>query len=329
LGRVYGEKFSVRTVFEKPTIEQMAMFVRQEIAFTPPTSVIPINPHGKRYPFFCVHPSGGLANCYIGLAHHLGPEQPLYGFQSRGMDERQLPLTSIEDMAALYVEDMRRIQPSGPYIIGGWSFGGTVAYEMAQQLIAAEEEVLMLILLDTVPNLDPVDLPLSEEELMKHEQESLARDLERYLGITCDQIVGLTFDQQLQLFFERSKLSHRIPSDITLDQYRRFVRVTATNERVARRYRPKPYPDNVTLLRSSLVQSESEGYGWENLTAAIKICQFPTAHSSFVYEPNAQALATELASCIATAVQKRTFGPQRTTSEFQRGKMYGQQQVLS
>src|SRR5204863_9063960 len=104
---------------------------------------------GDRPPLFFMHPGGGNISCYVELAHQLGSEQPFYGLQSRGLDENHVPLTLISDMACYYVETLRRRQPEGPYMLGGWSMGGLIAYEMAQQLRSRGEEISLLALLDS------------------------------------------------------------------------------------------------------------------------------------------------------------------------------------
>src|SRR5262249_28767039 len=97
-------------------------------------TLVPIQPGGLRRPFFCVHPAGGTVFCYKELSNLLGPDQPFYGLQSRGLNGEQPPAGRIEDMAADYIAALRTVQPEGPYQLGGWSIGGVVAFEMARQL---------------------------------------------------------------------------------------------------------------------------------------------------------------------------------------------------
>ena len=95
-----------------------------------------------------MHPAGGHVFPFLGLAQCLGPDQPCYGLQARGVEEAQTPHTRIEDMAACYIEALRSVQPEGPYLLGGWSMGGEIAFEMAQQLHARGQGVALLALLD-------------------------------------------------------------------------------------------------------------------------------------------------------------------------------------
>ena len=93
--------------------------------------------------------------CFFPLARHLGSEQTCYGLQSLGLAPGDVPLATIEEMAARYVAELRRVQPQGPYRLAGWSFGGLAAFEMARQLNAAGDDVALLAVLDTGPPAAP------------------------------------------------------------------------------------------------------------------------------------------------------------------------------
>src|SRR5207302_2028496 len=104
---------------------------------------------GERPPLFCTHGAGANVLCFEELARHLPPDQPFYGLQSPGLDGTTPPVQQVEEMAAWYVDEIRAVQAHGPYYLAGCSMGGVVAFEMAQQLVAAGEEVAFLGLLDT------------------------------------------------------------------------------------------------------------------------------------------------------------------------------------
>jgi acyl-CoA synthetase (AMP-forming)/AMP-acid ligase II/thioesterase domain-containing protein/acyl carrier protein len=133
-------------LFEAGTVAELAKSIEQG---EEPGCMAPIQPHGAHPPFFCVHASGGGAVGFYNLAKYLGPDQPFYGFQSVGWDGKVVPFTNYRDMAAHYVDALRKIQPHGPYYLGGLSFGGRVAVYMANHLKAAGEEIGLLVLLDT------------------------------------------------------------------------------------------------------------------------------------------------------------------------------------
>jgi amino acid adenylation domain-containing protein/non-ribosomal peptide synthase protein (TIGR01720 family) len=166
------ENVALVAVFEAPTIAELASYLEERhpdgiavLLGTPvkspskrkanaeeamlPTVLVPIQPKGTRPPLFCIHPAGGVVYPYYTLVPLLGKDQPLYGVQDPGLYDRHPPFTSIEDMAASYVEALKTVQSAGPYHLMGWSVGGMVAYEMAQQLTRQGEVVAVLIMLDT------------------------------------------------------------------------------------------------------------------------------------------------------------------------------------
>jgi thioesterase domain-containing protein/acyl carrier protein len=111
---------------------------------------IALQAHGARPPLFCVAPAAGSPLCYRDLAARLGPDQPFYGLEARGLHDGQPPLRRIEDMATAHLEAVRSIQPRGPYLLAGWSFGAILGHEMAHQLERLGEQVALLACLDAV-----------------------------------------------------------------------------------------------------------------------------------------------------------------------------------
>src|SRR5262249_49767946 len=108
----------------------------------------PLRPAGSKRPFFCVHPIGGGTLCYGALVRTLDPQRPFFGIQSSMIENPSARPKSVEEMAATYVRAIRRAQPVGPYLLGGWSFGGVVAMEMARQVISMGQGVAELVLFD-------------------------------------------------------------------------------------------------------------------------------------------------------------------------------------
>lgn len=111
-------------------------------------TMIPIKPSGSRPPFFCVPGGGGVVFPFYNLVPYIDPDQPIYGLQDPSLDESVEPFKRVEDLAAFYLERMRSVQPRGPYYLGGWSFGGAVAFEIAQQARRAGGEVGFVAIMD-------------------------------------------------------------------------------------------------------------------------------------------------------------------------------------
>lgn len=145
----FERELPLSSLFLNPTIESLATSLSSQTDSLPWSPLVPIQPAGSSPAFFCVHPIFGVVFPYYELAQNLGKNQPFYGLQPIGLDGKT-PLTRIEDMAAHYIEALRSVQPKGPYFLGGWSFGGWVAFEMAQQLQKSGEEVALLAVLDTL-----------------------------------------------------------------------------------------------------------------------------------------------------------------------------------
>ena len=148
---VFGKRIPVASVFHGRTVAQMAMLLREKSQPPRATSIVEIQPQGSRPPLMLVHGAGGgMFWGYTTLAHHLGTDQPVYAFKSRGVDGCD-ELASIEDLARHYIADLRAFQPRGPYCLGGYCFGGNVAYEMARELRAQGEKVALLALINCMP----------------------------------------------------------------------------------------------------------------------------------------------------------------------------------
>ncbi|MFE4056065.1 amino acid adenylation domain-containing protein [Streptomyces sp. NPDC059096] len=162
-----GVRLPLSALVAAPTPAAIAEHLRTSAAAPGPRDIlVPFRREGERPPVFFVHPLGGNVLCYLALSRHLPDDQPFYGLQSAGFVPGTEPHRSIPEMAAAYVEAVRRVRPHGPYIIGGWSFGGFVAFEMARLLRGAGEEVLPPILLDTVALSPDAPRDLSDRSLL-------------------------------------------------------------------------------------------------------------------------------------------------------------------
>ncbi|MFH8370329.1 amino acid adenylation domain-containing protein [Streptomyces sp. NPDC018031] len=151
-----GVRLDVRTLFDAPTVARLAERLAAD-GDAPATGngldpLLPLRAAGDRTPLFCVHPGGGLGWLYTGLLRHLGADRPVYTLQSRGLSETEVLPSSVDEMAADYLAQIRAVRPTGPYHLLGWSFGGLVAYAMATQLQEDGEEVGLLAVLDAYPD---------------------------------------------------------------------------------------------------------------------------------------------------------------------------------
>ena len=149
--KVFGLTLPLATLFQAPTLERQAELIDQRGLDAPWRALVPIQPAGSRPPLFAIPGLGGIVVAFNDLATLLGPDQPFYALQPRGLDGKLPPFESIEETAEHYLTEVRALQPQGPYFLMGVCMGGLVAFEMAQRLRAAGQEVAFLALLDVRP----------------------------------------------------------------------------------------------------------------------------------------------------------------------------------
>jgi thioesterase domain-containing protein len=191
--RVRGIPISVRVLFDAPTVGGLMRRIDLATARGSFDLVLPIRSEGDQPPIFCVHPAGGLSWCYLPLARFVPEDRPVYGLQDRGLDGTQEPAGSIRDMAALYVEQMRAIQPAGPYHVLGWSFGGVVAHEIAVRLQDDGEHVALVLMDADIPDQENKVAPKEPDikqvlDMIRRQEGDMYRDasdedLARFIGI--------------------------------------------------------------------------------------------------------------------------------------------------
>jgi amino acid adenylation domain-containing protein len=199
-----GRKLPLATIFQRGTIEHLAELLRDEEKLAPWSPLVPLQPRGAGRPFFCVHAVGGTVFSYSDLSRSLGEGRPFYALQAEGIEGGQSPRADLEGMAARYVEAVRAVQPAGPYLLGGWSMGGSVAFEMARQLKARGEEVALLALFDSRA---PAGSPPPAEDhaaLLRHFAQDIGFWSDRH---TLEVLSHLDPAQQLVYIMAQAKLA--------------------------------------------------------------------------------------------------------------------------
>ena len=153
-----GRAVSLADLLGGPTVEELASRLRGRSTSPRPSGspLVAIQPRGPGRPFYCVHPAGGFASGFVELARALGSDRPFYGLRAAGIEAGEVPLRTVEAMAASYLDAITEVQPDGPLHLGGWSLGGLVAFEMARQAEASGRAVASLSLLD-IPAPPPGD----------------------------------------------------------------------------------------------------------------------------------------------------------------------------
>ncbi|HUK88750.1 MAG TPA: amino acid adenylation domain-containing protein [Blastocatellia bacterium] len=300
IGNRFGKKLSLASIVEGPTIEQLARRLRADADSTTNGPIVPIQPRGSLTPFFCVHPAGGHVLCYTDLALCLGADQPFYGLEAMG-DAVEPESDAIEAMAARYIEAMLQVQREGPYCLGGWSFGGLVAFEMAQQLMAIGSQVSLLALFDP-PIPQGGKSPAADETGVFL---AFALDLgvprERLLG-SLEEIRKPEPEVRLQFLLDQLKQCNGLAQDIELSQIRRYFQIFKANVSAAGQYVPMPYPGRLNLFRPVERQDEDPSdstNGWRRLAAqGLDLHIVSGSHFTMVREPHVSVLGAQLSVCI-------------------------------
>ncbi|HEY3579593.1 MAG TPA: amino acid adenylation domain-containing protein, partial [Pyrinomonadaceae bacterium] len=297
--QTFGRKIPLSALFKAPTIESLSTILRHETDASNWSPLVPIQPHGSARPFFCVHAVSGNVLCYRTLARHLGAQQPFYALQARGLEDGQEPQTDLAAMARDYVAAVRTVQSHGPYLLGGWSVGGLIAYEMARQLQAQGQEVEFLALFDT-------PAPNTEEEPLD-EASSLA-SFALHLGLSPEQIQAAAnaffaaqMEDPLSFLLEYAKAASVIPHDMSLATFQQQFRVFNANVSAARNYKAANLPANIILFRAAERSPDADptlgwsGSGFEK----VAVHHVPGTHLSMMREPHVSVLAEKLSQCLA------------------------------
>lgn len=277
--KTFEKSLPLATIFHAPTVEELAMVLGHQESPPSWSSLIPLQPEGSRPPLFGIH---WLS--YRDLSRHLGPDQPIYGMHLRGTGTgEQVPCVStVEELASQYLEEILRFQPKGPYLLMGFSFGGIVAYEIAQQLIAQGRQVALLALFDSC---------------LYSKQTAEVLPLTRRLT----NILRLSPDEVAKKVKSRVKMIFNQPKSVAAD----FI-IDATD--LWKAYIPKPYTQKVDFFKAK--HSLSVKYGrtspelrWRELvTGELEIHEVPGTHIGILEEPNVEVLAGQLQTCIDKAL---------------------------
>ena len=291
--KAFEKNLPLATLFQSPTIEQLANILRQKKWSAPCQTLVAIQPGGSKSPLFFIHVLGeGLKFCRS-FTSHLDPEQPIYGLAVGIMDE--VSLNKLEDVAAHYIKEMRIIQPEGPYLLAGIYCGGRIAYEMALQLHAQGQKIALLALLDTLKDSQAIKIIPVKERVKAHwnnflrsgpayllSKRRLEKAKNRLMSIYCEfyERMGLPSPQACQSFTYRKKKEE------------------GNKEWV---FAPKQvYSERVTLFRAI----ENIGFidpdlGWSELApGGLEIHDVPGDTFSMLQEPHIRVLTEKLKACI-------------------------------
>jgi thioesterase domain-containing protein/SAM-dependent methyltransferase/acyl carrier protein len=296
-----GRRLPLASLFHQATVEHLARMLREPEVCPPETSLVPLQTEGSGRPMFFVHPAGGTVFCYLLLAEHLGKDHPVYGIQAVGVDGGRAPQEVAEEMAAHYVAAIRSVQPRGPYLLGGWSLGGNLAFEMSRQLVEQGERVGLLALLDAAA--------LAPEKVF-NEEDFLPLIAELFPSgddLSIEALRTMAPEQHLEYFMHRAAQAGIVLGNMDPSLGGHVFEVFKSNLKAMMDYRPQPYPGKVTLLFAEekpqfIDVARDPQLGWGMYAqGGVEVIRIPGDHVHMVQEPNVRIVAERIRQCIAAA----------------------------
>lgn len=304
--KTLGCRLPLASLFKAPTIEQLSELIEGGDWRSSWESLVPMRTGGSKPPFFCIHAVGGNILEYNDLAKHLDPDQPFYGLQSIGLDGRSAPLTDLGSMADAYLKEICEVQPVGPYYLGGRSFGGTIAYEMARRLRAEGEDVALLAIFDSYPK-GWLKL-FSRDETHNHRRQFLRMRARRHLQLW----LGLSLAEKFRYGWTKLGYKSRKLRNI-LWQISQKIRpasesvnttirnIEEINYLAIKNYVPEVYDGTVTFFSADEeVCPEENLTGWGVLAAGgVNVLSVPGDHQTMIKSPHVADLAQRLEEVIS------------------------------
>jgi thioesterase domain-containing protein/acyl carrier protein len=306
--RLTGKSLPLATLFRASTLGQLADVLRNDGWSPHWASLVPINPGGSQIPFFLVHGAEGNVLLYRQLARYLGPDQPVYGFQSQGLNGKGNFHSTIKEMASYYLKDLVALQPSGPYNLGGYCLGGAIALEMAQQLQARGERVGLVAMLDTFNDYLTTHQPRKRWlSVWRFLQNLWFHSANFYLAGKKHRwnFVREKWDTALTRGAIRLRtLCYAVVASPDRQESYPHLRVKRVNDQAAREYVPQPYSGRVVVIRpkSNFRGLEDPTLGWSQVVReGLEVHDIPIYPKGMLVEPFVQLLAEELKACLSGA----------------------------
>jgi amino acid adenylation domain-containing protein len=306
LHEVVQVELSPHSFLEASTIAELAQLIkRQSPAVQPseptlPSSLVEIQAGNKlKQPLFLVHPAGGQIYVYRDLVQCLGPNQPVYGLQQVDYDGKlAFHLERVEDLAAYYIQALRIVQPTGPYFLGGSSFGGTIAFEMAQQLQTVGQKVALLAMIDTACEGNK-QVGFDDDAVI------LTYLLNVGQGFTLSENeIRQMSEEQLRYFLLQNDSIKNLPEDL-LEHSHDYLRLFKLNRQAAAEYQPQLYSGRILFFRARERDAFNPPHpeqGWDELASGgVEIYEVPGNHITMNSLPHVKAIAEKLKSFIETA----------------------------
>ncbi len=317
---VFEVELPLATLFQAPTIADLAGILRKEHWAPSWASLVPIRTGGSKPPLFLMHAHGGNVLEYHALLNRLEPDQPVYAFQARGLDGHVVKGSSVEEMASAYLDELRSFQPEGPYFLGGFCLGGLLALEAAQQLTAAGQEVALVVLIQSI---HPDSMGFKPGINVFHrgwyratkrinlELENLSYRGKGYIAERCRHAWNRARSRTAIAF---DNMTHKeAPNPSRMSMHNTLEALAMEHQKAMAKYVPRPYGGDVLLFRASKQLSglmADEYLGWKRvLQGNLDVCEAPGHQQNLMLEPNVSRLAKELTTRLEAAQYRYTSSP--------------------
>lgn len=305
----FSTAISLSDLIQQGTIEHIARLIRTGSESDVQSPLVTLQAGEEKQPFFCVHPAGGSVLCYVDLARLL--ERPFYGLQAESLYAPESTDTSLEEMAARYISALQSVQPQGPYLLGGWSLGGVVAFEMARQLTAQGQKIAQLVLIDSsIPTLTTETPTLTPLELLTGFALQLGVS-QTVLATTATTIEQAARNEQWAILFALLKDNNIVPVDSNEQQLQRLFHAYQITIHAWLHYQPQPYQGSLTLIkaedRKGWEDNSDATLGWQGLVSKeVGVLTTPGDHYTLMRQPDVRSLAERVRQCLEATIPAET-----------------------
>jgi amino acid adenylation domain-containing protein len=315
----FGQNLPLAILFEAPTIEQLARLLQTPNKTKSFASLVLLKRgNSRKTPLFLIHDVDGETILYLNLARHLDSEQPVYGIRPYSQTGYPILHTRISEMVEHYLQEIRKIQPQGPYLIGGLCAGGVLAVEIACQLQALGEEVPLVAIIDAINPDERGKSDLATENRRHNFVRAFGQKqpITEVAGILIKKITNLivyeinTKTQNLADKFRIKLLRYYLDRQLNLPQFCQNIAVRTVYKFAESEYQPSVYRGKLTLWRATekldisnpliddtpaKFEVKDPFFGWKKqATDGVVAFDIPGGHSSMLQEPNVEIMAEKM-----------------------------------
>jgi acetoacetyl-CoA synthetase len=300
-----GRDLPLESFLYAPTIERLALWMRAGNTISSST-LVTLREGRRERPLFIAHSLSGTMLELWALAREMDCHCAVYGIQGRGLREGEVPNSRVEDMAADYIMQIRSVQPHGPYALAGFSMGGLIAFEIAQQLLQSGETVELLALLDT--QLD--EQCLTFQDWLLHQAVRVGIELREIRARSWRERVGYILVKAGHFADRLRVIAGKTPKHSSVDEQKlrgvlnlspRQRRIILALRVAMAAYRPKTYSGKVTFFHAAIPNPRWPDplRVWKGVCRELEVVEVPAGHSDLILPPTVSYVANTLDRLLA------------------------------